>query len=175
MLSFVCLEFKIESKWIWIFQNLFSLKTGRFKNKLYQAVTYRINDYSNMLTQNIISVNNLQNSVQVLANELKRYITTSWSLWELEKPLSCLWRQKLKQSVSSVRGKLTTLGLFFVENKDWVKAEIGSKTFKNCKVIRAETPPLNLSLTLRILVSFFLILNIFHILHDVKNSEIRAL
>ena len=86
MLSFVCLEFKIENKWILILQNLFSLKAGRFKNKLYQAVTYRINDYSNMLTQNIISVNNLQNSVQVLANELKRNITTSWSLWKLKKP-----------------------------------------------------------------------------------------
>ena len=33
-------------------------------------------------------------------------------------------RQKLKQSVSSVSGKLTTLELFF-ENKDWTKAEIG--------------------------------------------------
>ena len=33
--------------------------------------------------------------------------------------------QKLKSSVSSVGGKLTTLGLFFVENKDWTKAEIG--------------------------------------------------
>ena len=118
-----------------------------------------------------------QNSVQLLANELKRYITTSPhdSFENWKNHLSCLWRQKLKQSVSSVRGKLTTLGLFLVENKDWAKAEIGSKTFKNCQVIRAEIPPLTLSLALRILVSFFLILNIFHILHDVKNSEIRAL
>ena len=30
-----------------------------------------------------------------------------------------------KQSVLSLSGKLTTLGLFFVENKDWAKAEIG--------------------------------------------------
>ena len=28
-------------------------------------------------------------------------------------------------SVLWVSGKLTTLGLFFVENKDWIKAEIG--------------------------------------------------
>ena len=32
---------------------------------------------------------------------------------------------------------------------------------------------LTLSLTLRILVSLLLTLNIFHILHDVKNAEIR--
>ena len=30
----------------------------------------------------------------------------------------CLGRQKLKQSFSTVSGKFTTLGLFFVENKD---------------------------------------------------------
>ena len=34
---------------------------------------------------------------------------------------------------------------------------------------------LTLSLTLRILVSLLLFLNIFHILHDIKNTEIRAL
>ena len=34
---------------------------------------------------------------------------------------------------------------------------------------------LTLSLTLRILVSLFLTLNIFHILHGVKYAEIRAL
>ena len=44
----------------------------------------------------------------------------------MEKPFVLfVWRQKLKQSVLSVSGKLTTLGLFFVENKDWTKAEIG--------------------------------------------------
>ena len=33
---------------------------------------------------------------------------------------ACLCRQKLKQSFSSLSGKLTTLGLFFVENKiEW--------------------------------------------------------
>ena len=32
--------------------------------------------------------------------------------------IASLWGQKLKQSVSKVSGKLTTLGLFFVENKD---------------------------------------------------------
>ena len=32
---------------------------------------------------------------------------------------------KNSNSVSSVSGKLTTLGLFLVENKDWMKAEIG--------------------------------------------------
>ena len=34
---------------------------------------------------------------------------------------------------------------------------------------------LTLRLTLRILVSLLLTLNVFHILHDVKNVEIRAL
>ena len=34
---------------------------------------------------------------------------------------------------------------------------------------------LTLSLTLGILVSLLLILNMFHILHDVKNQKIRAL
>ena len=29
------------------------------------------------------------------------------------------------EMLSSVSGKWTTLGLFFVENKDWTKAEIG--------------------------------------------------
>ena len=33
--------------------------------------------------------------------------------------------KKLKQSVSWVSGKLTILGLFFVEDKDWTRAEIG--------------------------------------------------
>ena len=43
--SFVCLEFKIENKWILRLKICFPKKTGRFKNKLYQVVTYRINDY----------------------------------------------------------------------------------------------------------------------------------
>ena len=33
--------------------------------------------------------------------------------------------EKLRQSVSLLRGKLATLGLFFVENENWTKAEIG--------------------------------------------------
>ena len=32
---------------------------------------------------------------------------------------------KNSNSVSSVSGKLTTLGHFFVESKDWTKVEIG--------------------------------------------------
>ena len=40
--SFVCLVFKIGSKWISKLQNLLSSKAGWFKNKLYQAVTFRI-------------------------------------------------------------------------------------------------------------------------------------
>ena len=43
--SFVYLVFKIENKWILKLQNLFSWKTGWFKNKLYQPVTFRIKDY----------------------------------------------------------------------------------------------------------------------------------
>ena len=66
-----------------------------------------------------------QNSVQLLANELKRYILPDDNFKNLKNHLSCLWRQKLEQSVLSVSGKLKTLGLFFVENKDWTKAEIG--------------------------------------------------
>ena len=82
ILSFLCLVFKTENKWILKWQNLFSEKTGWFKKNMYQAVT-------------------------------------SGS------QLSCLWRQKLKQSISSVSEKLTTLGLIFIENKDWAKVEIG--------------------------------------------------
>ena len=43
--SFVCLGFKIENKWILKLQNSYSWKTGWFKNKMYQAVTFDINDY----------------------------------------------------------------------------------------------------------------------------------
>ena len=32
---------------------------------------------------------------------------------------------KNSNSISSISGKLTTLGLIFVESKDWTKAEIG--------------------------------------------------
>ena len=45
ILLFVYLEFKIENKWVLKFQNLFSKKKRWFKNKLYQAVTFLINDY----------------------------------------------------------------------------------------------------------------------------------
>ena len=31
----------------------------------------------------------------------------------------------VKNTKRALSGKLTTLGLFFVENKDWTKAEIG--------------------------------------------------
>ena len=61
--------------------------------------------------------------------------------------MPCLWRQKLKQSISSVSGKLTNLGLFFVENKDWRKVEIGwfsffkeKITLKHSKIIRSSEP-----------------------------------
>ena len=43
--SFVCFLSKIENKWILKLQNLFSSKTGWFKNELYQAVTFCIHDY----------------------------------------------------------------------------------------------------------------------------------
>ena len=48
---FVCLVFKIKNKWILKLQILFSWKTGWFKNKLYQAVTFCIMITYNMLTQ----------------------------------------------------------------------------------------------------------------------------
>ena len=44
--SFVCLVFENENKWILKVQILFPWKTGWFKNKLYQAVTFHINDNS---------------------------------------------------------------------------------------------------------------------------------
>ena len=65
-----------------------------------------------------------QNGIQLLVNELKRYILPDDNFKNWKKHLSCLWRQKLKQSILLLSGKLTTLGLFFVENKDWMKAEI---------------------------------------------------
>ena len=46
---------------------------------------------------------------------------------------------------------------------------------KEARTTSTVTLFLTLSLTLRILVSLLLTLNIFHILHDVKNAEIRAL
>ena len=45
MLLLVYLVFKIKNKWILKCQNLFSKKPGWFKSKLYQAVTFLINDY----------------------------------------------------------------------------------------------------------------------------------
>ena len=72
----------------------------------------------------------IQNSVELLANELKRYITTWWQLRKLEKPFALfVTSKKLKESVSSVGFKLTSLRVFFVENKDWTKAEIGQFSF----------------------------------------------
>ena len=50
MPSLVCLVFKIENKWILKLYILFSWKTGWFKKKLYQAVTFRIM-ITYMLTQ----------------------------------------------------------------------------------------------------------------------------
>ena len=47
---------------------------------------------------------------------------------------------KNSNSFLSVSGKLATLGLFFVKNKD----QKNSKAFKNYQVIRAESPPLTL-------------------------------
>ena len=43
--SFVCLVFKNENKWILKLKIWFSLKTDWSKSKLYQAVTFRINNY----------------------------------------------------------------------------------------------------------------------------------
>ena len=44
--SFVCLEFKIEKKINFNIAKFVFLKNRPiYKNKLYQAVTYRINDY----------------------------------------------------------------------------------------------------------------------------------
>ena len=89
-------------------------------------------------------------------------------------------------SLSSVRGKLTTLfALFFVKNKDSTKTKIGwfaffkenikhFKAFKNCQIIRPESLPLskvqfplrvtqNLSLviTITILILAFICLGVF--------------
>ena len=57
------------------------LKNRIFKNKLYQAVTFRINDYLEYVNSKILFLlivyEYFQNNVQLLANEFKRYITTS--------------------------------------------------------------------------------------------------
>ena len=50
-------------------------------NKLYQAVMFRINDYLEYVNSEILFLlmiqGYFQNSVQLLANELKQYITAS--------------------------------------------------------------------------------------------------
>ena len=65
--------FKIENKWILKLQILLSRKTGWFKNKLYHVVTFRIILFRVIL---LMVLEYFQNSAQLLANELKRYITT---------------------------------------------------------------------------------------------------
>ena len=67
--------------------------------------------------KNIISVNSLKVFSTLLKRikEIHDYLIITLKVVSY---LSCLWRQKLKQSVPLVSGKLTTLGLFFVENKD---------------------------------------------------------
>ena len=52
--SFVCLVFKFEIKWILKLQILFSWKTCWFKNKLYQAVTFHVNDYLRYVNSKIL-------------------------------------------------------------------------------------------------------------------------
>ena len=67
--------------------------------------------------------------MQILANEFKRYITT---------------HNKVKQSVSLVSGKLTTLGFFFVQNKDWFffKEKL---TLKHLKLVRSSNPRVHMT------------------------------
>ena len=50
--------------------------------------------------------------------ELIRVTWANDNVEDYKRHFACLWRQKLKQSFSSVSGKLTNLGLFFVQNKD---------------------------------------------------------
>ena len=52
----------------------------------------------------------------------------------MEKPFALFLTSKTQKGVTSVSGKLTTLGLLFVENKDWTKAEIGEFFFFNEKI-----------------------------------------
>ena len=59
-----------------------------------------------------------QNSMLLSANKLKRYINMMTTL-KIQKAISSVCDvKKVKQSISSVSGKLTTLALFFVENED---------------------------------------------------------
>ena len=58
-----------------------------------------------------------QNSMLLSANKLKRYINMMTTL-KIQKAISSIYDvKKVKQIISSVSGKLTTLGLF-VENED---------------------------------------------------------
>ena len=58
-----------------------------------------------------------QNSMLLSANKLKRYINMMITL-KIQKAISSVYDvKKVKQIISSVSGKLTTLGLF-VENED---------------------------------------------------------
>ena len=66
-----------------------------------------------------------QNSVQLLANELKRYVNTSWLLWKLEKPFVLFVTSKTQTERFVGKSQIDNLGLFLVENKDWTKAENG--------------------------------------------------
>ena len=57
-------------------------------------------------------------------------------------------------------------------NKKWNVFKVNKKEARTTSTVSLF---LTLSLTLRILVPLLLTLNIFHILHDEKNAEIRAL
>ena len=63
---------------------------------------------------------------------VKWVVSSGSALWQLphnfenwKSHLFVLFVTSKTQSVSSVSDKLTTLGFFFVQNKDWTKAEIG--------------------------------------------------
>ena len=65
-----------------------------------------------------------QNSVQLLANELERYITTWWYFWKLEKLFLLLVTSKTQTERFVGKSQIDNFGAFFAVNKDWAKAEI---------------------------------------------------
>ena len=66
-----------------------------------------------------------QNSVRLLANVLKKCITTWPKLWNLEKPFVPFVTSKTQTERFVGKWQTDNFGALFVEDKDWTKAEIG--------------------------------------------------
>ena len=60
--------------------------------------------------------------MQLLANEFKRCITTSW---KLEKLFVLFVTSKTQTKRFAGKWQIDNFGAFFAENKDWTKVKIG--------------------------------------------------